>query len=279
VIHRDLKPANVLIDRRGAVYLTDFGIALYADEAAAGDADGTGTKAYMAPEQLTKRTVDHLCDIYALGVVLYELLTGRLPFPSVVTKLTGGFPPCASEYAPHLPSDLCAVVRRCLAPDPADRYVSAAALRDALLRTGTADPPVPPAAEPVPATATPVTPDLGLSVPSPFPPTPPAVPLHPRLARRVVAVAAAVGVAAAIAGLLPLSAADVRLPAGTGGAAVVVVSLGLSLLAMPERRGGLFALLLIVGTVGIGVWLADGVGALWHDTADALNAGLLLPGR
>jgi serine/threonine protein kinase len=76
VIHRDLKPANVMLDGRGNVRLTDFGIAAIDEETAIADAS-TGTPAYMAPEQFSGEGVSKRSDIYALGLVIFELLTGR----------------------------------------------------------------------------------------------------------------------------------------------------------------------------------------------------------
>jgi eukaryotic-like serine/threonine-protein kinase len=92
VIHRDIKPANILISRLGEVKLADFGIATSRDEEEDGiTRDGTilGTPAYLAPEQIDDpRTVDHRADIYSLGVVLYEMVTGRTPFPATLTADT-----------------------------------------------------------------------------------------------------------------------------------------------------------------------------------------------
>src|SRR5205809_2749015 len=79
VLHRDLKPANVMLDARGQVLLTDFGLAGVAD-AISGDEVRSGTPAYMSPEQLAGREVTVRSDIYALGLVLYELFTGKRPF-------------------------------------------------------------------------------------------------------------------------------------------------------------------------------------------------------
>jgi serine/threonine-protein kinase len=81
VLHRDLKPANIMLDARGQVRLTDFGLAGLAGEIEGGEVRN-GTPAYMAPEQLTGEEVTVRSDIYALGLVLYEIFTGKLPFDS-----------------------------------------------------------------------------------------------------------------------------------------------------------------------------------------------------
>src|SRR5260221_10782241 len=82
VVHRDLKPNNILLDKSGSPYLTDFGIAKMVESSAALTATGTamGTPSYMAPEQWRGSNVDARADIYALGIMLYEMLTGVLPF-------------------------------------------------------------------------------------------------------------------------------------------------------------------------------------------------------
>ncbi len=83
-IHRDIKPANLLVDGQGQVFITDFGIALTDEELSSRGDDGSGTLAYMSPEQLhgDPTRIDARTDIYSLGVVLYQMLTRRLPFES-----------------------------------------------------------------------------------------------------------------------------------------------------------------------------------------------------
>ncbi len=146
VIHRDLKPANVRVVRRarddgGAgeeVKLLDFGTALI-EGAAPADGSVLGTPAYMSPEQLTGGPVDHRSDLYALGVVLFELVTGRVPFehPSVTALALAHVqapPPRPSTLAGPLDPELEAVILACLHKSPAERPASARAVREALER-------------------------------------------------------------------------------------------------------------------------------------------------
>jgi serine/threonine protein kinase/Flp pilus assembly protein TadD len=151
ILHRDLKPANVLLTDDGVPMLLDFNLA--EDTKADGPASGSrfgGTLPYMAPEHLSAFArlgggVDARSDVYSLGVVLYELLTGRRPFPNsqkgplrvVVEQMLatrGGETPSARAVNPAVPRAIDAVVRKCLAPDPASRYRSAADLQDDLER-------------------------------------------------------------------------------------------------------------------------------------------------
>jgi hypothetical protein len=141
VVHCDLKPSNILLDDRGEPLVSDFGLARL--PAAGGDLDGpgevVGTPAYMAPEQLDGpgRAVGPATDVWALGVVLYELWTGRRPFTAAtLADLQAAI--CLEEPAPvaeHLAAadpGLAAVSRRCLAKEPGRRYRSAAELAEAL---------------------------------------------------------------------------------------------------------------------------------------------------
>ena len=124
-VHRDIKPENVMIGGQGAVKLMDFGISkLMADTRLTGASVVMGTPYYMSPEQLrNSRDVDARADIYSLGVVLYEMLTGNMPT---------GVPRPASEMREDLPPALDAVVQRCVEPDPDNRYQSVTELRQAL---------------------------------------------------------------------------------------------------------------------------------------------------
>ena len=144
VVHRDLKPDNILVDREGRVKIVDFGIAM--DRSArrltwAGLSSKLGTPDYMAPERIRGRRGDGRADTYALGVILYEMLTGVMPHeaPTVLElmKTKAKKPPRdLSEVAPHLESKLASVVMRAIARHPSDRFASAkdmlTALRDPL---------------------------------------------------------------------------------------------------------------------------------------------------
>jgi Protein kinase domain len=131
-VHRDVKPQNVLIDDRGHVYLSDFGLAKQA-LASAGPTTSeqwVGTLDYVAPEQIRGERVDARADVYALGGVLYFTLTARVPFERSTdhAKLWAHLvdePPRPSAAQPALPSALDAVVARAMAKDPAHRYPSA----------------------------------------------------------------------------------------------------------------------------------------------------------
>jgi serine/threonine protein kinase len=127
-VHRDIKPSNILIDPHGRAYLTDFGIAAVEEELLR-DVTAAGTLPYMAPEQLGEGfgPVDHRADLYALGVVLYELLTGRRPFRAASpmelrAQILGESPPPPKSIGPDLPEELERICLRSLAKRPDDRY-------------------------------------------------------------------------------------------------------------------------------------------------------------
>ena len=136
VLHRDLKPANIMIDGRGRVRITDFGLAGFAEDIA-GDEIRSGTPAYMAPEQLAGRGVSVQSDLYSLGLVLYELFTGKPAFKAVSLEERRRLP---SGTTPSAPSSLVEgfdpiverVILRCLEPDPARRPSSAVSVAAAL---------------------------------------------------------------------------------------------------------------------------------------------------
>jgi eukaryotic-like serine/threonine-protein kinase len=133
-VHRDIKPANILLDGSGRAYLTDFGIAVVEAELLK-DVGAAGTLAYMAPEQLSDGLggADHRADIFALGVVFFESLTGRRPFRAASPVelreqiLAGDVPPPRSIEA-GVPEALERSCLRCLAKRPGDRYQDADSL-------------------------------------------------------------------------------------------------------------------------------------------------------
>ena len=137
VLHRDLKPGNVMLDGRGQVLLTDFGLAGLAHEIA-GNEVRSGTPAYMAPEQLDGKEVTPKSDIYALGLVLYELFTGKRPFGEVqsvqelVEAQKRNTPSSISSVVRDIDPTVEGIVRRCLDPDPARRPASALSVAAAL---------------------------------------------------------------------------------------------------------------------------------------------------
>jgi serine/threonine protein kinase len=128
VIHRDLKPGNVLLTRALDVKLSDFGVARI-DSATHTEITGVGSPAYMSPEQLADRPLSHQTDIYSLGAVMFQLLTGRLPFPAgsaveLMHKIMAEEAPRLRALRPELPEALDEVVARAMRKDPAARYQS-----------------------------------------------------------------------------------------------------------------------------------------------------------
>jgi hypothetical protein len=134
VLHRDLKPANIMLDGRGRVRITDFGLALLAGE---GAGDVAGTPAYMAPELFDGRAASVQSDIYALGLVLYEIFTGRRAFEGksfavLRQQQAESTPSIPSTLVPDLDPAVERVIVRCLEKDPAERPASVAQVSVAL---------------------------------------------------------------------------------------------------------------------------------------------------
>ncbi len=132
MIHRDIKPSNILIDERGNCLLTDFGLARMADGSTKLTSSGAvmGTPAYMAPEQGSGSNIDHRSDLYALGIIFYELTTGRVPYTAetpvaVVFKHISDPLPSARKINPKLNEAVELVLYKALAKAPDDRYQTA----------------------------------------------------------------------------------------------------------------------------------------------------------
>lgn len=140
IIHRDLKPSNILLDEQRRPLLTDLGIAFVQDTQRLTRTDTfIGTPHYMSPEQAKGLALDARSDVYSLGVVLFEMLTGRRPFPgdshwALIHAHTSVPAPALSDVRPGLPRAINQVVARCLEKDPARRYQTAAELAATLDR-------------------------------------------------------------------------------------------------------------------------------------------------
>jgi eukaryotic-like serine/threonine-protein kinase len=147
IVHRDIKSGNIIRTARGLVKVLDFGLAKFMP---GGSADITrpqvtmagmvvGTVSYMAPEQALGRSVDHRADLFSMGIVLYEMLTGRVPFEGtspteIIDRILHETPPPVSRVTSGVPASLDAVVARALEKDPAFRYQSARELKADLRR-------------------------------------------------------------------------------------------------------------------------------------------------
>ena len=150
VLHRDLKPANILVDQNGEPHLTDFGLAkVLGRVATSGTATGTimGTPAYMAPEQATgaPKHASIAVDIYSLGAVLYDMLTGRPPFRAetpleTLRQVVEDVPKSPSVFNRHVDRDLGTICLKCLEKDPEHRYATALALAEDLERWAKGEP-------------------------------------------------------------------------------------------------------------------------------------------
>ncbi len=140
IIHRDIKPQNVLIHADGHVKVSDFGIARMTGGATIGKGDTVvGSVHYSSPEQATGSVVDVTSDLYSTGVVMYEMLTGRVPFVgdtpvAVAMQHLQDAPPPIADFAPETPPAVVAVVMKALEKDPKKRFQSARAMADALMK-------------------------------------------------------------------------------------------------------------------------------------------------
>jgi len=141
VFHRDIKPGNIMITEDGTVKVTDFGIARALDDSEELTRTGAviGTATYFSPEQAQGLPADERSDVYALGIVLYEMLTGKPPFTgespvAVAYQHVSTMPSPAREANPDVPVEMAAIAEHAIAKDPANRYQSADSFRDDLLR-------------------------------------------------------------------------------------------------------------------------------------------------
>src|ERR1044072_1520041 len=139
IVHRDIKPSNILFDKRGNPYISDFGIAKLS-QAQSGNVTGSaiiGTPAYMAPEQAQGIEVDGRADIYALGIILFEILTGKQPYEAdtpmaVAIKHITDPVPHILQTNPKLPESMDTIIQKAMAKDKTQRFSTAVEMTDAL---------------------------------------------------------------------------------------------------------------------------------------------------
>ena len=137
IVHRDIKPANILFDEDGNPRLADFGIALsVGTEHLTATGTAIGSPHYVSPEHAQGAPTTPRSDVYALGIVLYELLTGRKPFSGNITEIVRAhvdeIPPRPSTFAPEVSGEVDGLVMQCLAKDPDDRLADGAAMAEAI---------------------------------------------------------------------------------------------------------------------------------------------------
>lgn len=133
IVHRDIKPANIMIDKDDNVKITDFGLAINVNKKSHDSTFimGVGSPAYMSPEQIKSYPLNQKTDLYSLGVVLFHLLTGRLPFRAkhpaqLVYKIINADPPSVSQLNPDVPEQMDAIIRKALEKDLYSRYKNGA---------------------------------------------------------------------------------------------------------------------------------------------------------
>jgi serine/threonine-protein kinase len=140
IVHRDIKPSNILLRSDGRLKITDFGIAHIEDasglqQTQAGEI--LGTPAYMSPEQVMSKPVDGRSDLFSLGIILYELITGKRPFggenlPAIFNAITHSNPPEPSRLNPKVPRRLSQIIMKCLMKNPDERFQTGRDLSEAL---------------------------------------------------------------------------------------------------------------------------------------------------
>jgi eukaryotic-like serine/threonine-protein kinase len=140
VVHRDVKPSNIIYDREtGMIKVTDFGIACLTDSSRTRTGTVLGTPSYMSPEQAAGKKLDGRSDLFSLGVTLYQLLTGRLPFvgdsfANLIYRITTQKHPALKKIRPSLNASISRIINRTLQKDPDERFDNGAELSEALLR-------------------------------------------------------------------------------------------------------------------------------------------------